>query len=53
MKPTPKEILKEWFERVWKAREKNAIDALMADDAVAHLAGVAQVCGIASVLQRS
>ena len=47
MKPTPKEILKEWFERVWKAREKNAIDALMADDAVAHLAGVAQVCGIA------
>jgi steroid delta-isomerase-like uncharacterized protein len=28
-------------------REKNAIDALMADDAVAHLAGGAQVCGIA------
>jgi hypothetical protein len=38
MKPTPKEIINEWFERVWKVREKNAIDALMADDAVAHLA---------------
>ena len=47
MKPTPKEIINEWFERVWKAREKSAIDALMADDAVAHLAGGAQVCGIA------
>ena len=45
--PTPKEIINEWFERVWKAREKSAMDALMADDAVAHLAGGAQVCGIA------
>ena len=47
MKPTPKEIINEWFERVWKVREKSAIDTLMADDAVAHLAGGAQVCGIA------
>jgi ketosteroid isomerase-like protein len=45
--PTPKEIINEWFERVWRAREKSAIAALMADDAVAHLAGGAQVCGIA------
>ena len=47
MKPTPKEIINEWFERVWRVREKSAIDTLMADDAVAHLAGGAQVCGIA------
>jgi steroid delta-isomerase-like uncharacterized protein len=45
--PTPKEIINEWFERVWKAPEKSAINALMADDAVAHLAWGAQVCGIA------
>ena len=45
--PTPKEIVNEWFERVWKAREKSAMDALVADDAVAHFAGGAQVCGIA------
>jgi hypothetical protein len=45
MKPTPKEIINEWFERVWKAREKNAIDALMADDAVAHLAGARRSAG--------
>ena len=47
MKPTPKEIINEWFERVWKVREKSDIDTLMADDAIAHLAGGAQVCGIA------
>ena len=45
--PTPKEVLNEWFERVWAARDKGAIAAMMADDAVAHLAGGAEVCGIA------
>jgi predicted ester cyclase len=45
--PTPRDVINEWFERVWEAREKSAIEELMADNAVAHLAGVAQVCGIA------
>jgi hypothetical protein len=46
MKPlSPNEVINGWFERVWKARDKNAIDAIMAEDAVAHLAGGAQVRG--------
>jgi predicted ester cyclase len=48
MKPaTPKEVINLGFERVWKARDKSVIEAMMAEDAVAHLAGGAQVCGIA------
>jgi steroid delta-isomerase-like uncharacterized protein len=43
---TPKEVISEWFERVWKARDKSAVVAMRAEDAVAHLAGGAQVCGI-------
>ena len=44
---TPKEVVNGWFEQVWNARDKNAIVAMMAEDAVAHLAGGAQACGIA------
>ena len=45
--PTPKEVVNEWFERVWNSRDKAAIDRMMTEDAVAHLAGGAQVCGTA------
>jgi steroid delta-isomerase-like uncharacterized protein len=44
---TPKEGISEWLERVWKARDKSAVVATMAEDAVAHLAGGARGCGIA------
>ena len=44
---TPQDVVKRWFERVWNARDKSAIPAMMAEDAVAHLAGGAQVRGIA------
>jgi steroid delta-isomerase-like uncharacterized protein len=44
--PTPKEVINRWFEQVWNARDKSAIVAMMAGDAVAHLAGGAQACGI-------
>ena len=43
--PTPKEVVNEWFERVWNSRDKAAIDRMMTEDAVAHRAGGAQVCG--------
>jgi steroid delta-isomerase-like uncharacterized protein len=43
--PTPKEVVNEWFERVWNSRDKAAIARMMTEDAVAHLAGGAQVCG--------
>jgi ketosteroid isomerase-like protein len=45
--PTPKEVINRWFEQVWNRRDKSAIVAMMAGDAVAHLAGGAQACGIA------
>jgi steroid delta-isomerase-like uncharacterized protein len=45
--PTPKEVVNEWFERVWNSRNNAAIARMMTEDAVAHLAGGAQVCGIA------
>jgi steroid delta-isomerase-like uncharacterized protein len=44
---TPKEVVNEWFERVWISRDKSDIPRLMAEEAVAHLAGGAQVCGTA------
>jgi len=38
MKPTiPKEVINRWFEQVWNARDKSAIVAMMAEDAVAGL----------------
>lgn len=43
--PTPKEVLIQWFERVWNSRDKDAIPLMMTDDAVAHLAGGMQVRG--------
>jgi len=45
--PTPKEVINEWFERVWISRDKTAILRLMSEDAVAHLAERAEVCGTA------
>ncbi|HET6893531.1 MAG TPA: ester cyclase [Pyrinomonadaceae bacterium] len=44
---TPKEVINQWFERVWNSRDKGAIPLLMTDDAVAHLAGGVQVSGTA------
>ena len=44
---TPKEVVNEWFERVWISRDKGAILRLMEEDAVAHLDGGAQACGTA------
>jgi steroid delta-isomerase-like uncharacterized protein len=44
---TPKEVVNEWFERVWISRGKGAIPRLMAENAVAHLAGGAEACGTA------
>jgi ketosteroid isomerase-like protein len=49
--PTPKEVINRWFEQVWNARDKSTIFAMMAEDAVAHLAGGAQACGIAQFSQ--
>jgi hypothetical protein len=37
--PTPKDVINRRFEQVWNARDKNAIVAMMTEDAVAHLAG--------------
>ena len=42
--PTP-EVFNEWFERFWISRDKGAMASMMTEDAVAHLAGGAQVCG--------
>ena len=39
--PTPKEVVNEWFERVWNSRDKAAIDRMMTEGP----AGGAQVCG--------
>ena len=36
MPASPSEILRIWFERVWNAGDESAIDALYADNAVAH-----------------
>ena len=46
---TPKEVISEWFERVWKPRDKSAVVEMIPEDAGAHLAGGAQVCGIAQL----
>jgi predicted ester cyclase len=43
--PTPKEVINQWFERVWNTRDREAIPLMMTDDAVIHLAGGAQVLG--------
>lgn len=43
--PTPKQVINQWFERVWNARESDAIPEMMTDEAVAHLAGGAEVLG--------
>lgn len=42
---SPKEVLVEWFERVWNSHDKDTIPVLMANDAVAHLAGGVQARG--------
>jgi steroid delta-isomerase-like uncharacterized protein len=49
--PTPKEVINRWFEEVRNARDKSAIIAMMAEDAVAHLAGGAQTHGRAQFSQ--
>ena len=42
---SPKEVVNQWFERVWNARDKETIPLMMTEEAVAHLAEGAQVCG--------
>ncbi|HEY5813462.1 MAG TPA: ester cyclase [Terrimicrobiaceae bacterium] len=42
---TPKEVVVQWFERVWNAKDKSAIPLLMSEDAIAHLAGDLQANG--------
>jgi len=45
MSAAPEAVMREWFQQVWNERRAEAIDRLMAPDAVVHGLGAAPISG--------